>query len=232
MTTPRELRPEDFAGKTISRFKSGNQMEPWQFWFSDGSVLALLWTFGGFYVQDIPCEPDKPQTTINDTFGLSDLTTELTLDEGRRALPYPDTKGNISIGIGRNLAGRGISEPEIDVLFANDLAECCATMDQNIPWWRTLPPAKQRVMINLCFMGWGSFSQFHLLFAAMQRQDWPEAARQIENSQWYGQVRDRGPRVVGRLLGQETAASNPKVPEPAKMFPHSYTTLPTTVTEP
>jgi lysozyme len=146
---------------------------------------------------------------IDDTFSLPALTSELTQDEGRKTFPYTDTKGYLSIGIGRNLTGRGLTSDEVDYLFGNDVADCCATMDQHIPWWRTLPPTKQRVMINLCFMGWASLSQFQRFLAAMQGQDWQDAAHEIEDSLWFQQVRDRGPRVVARLLGQEPIAATP-----------------------
>ena len=143
--------------------------------------------------------------TLKDTFDLPTLTAELTLDEGRRALPYTDTKGYLTIGVGRNLTGRGLAPDEIDYLFQADVADCCRIMDIKIPWWRTLPPAKQRVMINLCFMGWGSLSKFKRFLAAMQKQDWPAAAAELENSVWYHQVALRGPRVVGRLLEPDAA---------------------------
>lgn len=143
--------------------------------------------------------------TIKDTFDLAALTAELTTDEGRRQFPYTDTKGYLSVGIGRNLTGRGLSPDEIDYLFANDVADCCATMDLKIAWWRTLPAAKQRVMIDLCFMGWGSLSQFRKFLTAMQAHDWQEAAEELKDSLWYRQVADRGPRVIGRLLATDGA---------------------------
>jgi lysozyme len=137
---------------------------------------------------------------INDTFGLARLTAELTQDEGRKRFPYTDTRGYLSVGVGRNLTGRGLSDDEIDLLFHNDVADCCAQMDTHIPWWRTLPPSKQRVMVNLCFAGWGTMSKFVHFLAAMRAHDWLEAAAELRDSDWYVQVRDRGPRVVDRLL--------------------------------
>lgn len=146
----------------------------------------------------------------DDTYGLDTLRRELTLDEGRERFPYTDTRGYLSIATGRNLTGRGVSDDEIDLMLANDIAGCAAVMDHNIPWWRSLPSAKQRVMINLCFMGWGSFSGFTHFFAAMQAGDWHTAAAEVRNSRWYSQVADRGPRVLARLLasdeGEETNA--------------------------
>lgn len=143
---------------------------------------------------------------ILDTFGLPVLTAEMTTDEGREAFPYTDSKGYLSIAIGRNLTGRGLQPDEIDYLFANDVAQCCFIMDKQIPWWRTLPQAKQRVLINLCFMGWGSLSQFHHFLAAMQALNWKDAGDELVDSLWYSQVGARGPRVVGRLLATAPVA--------------------------
>jgi lysozyme len=140
-----------------------------------------------------------------DTFDRAALTAELAQDEGRRQFAYSDSLGYLSIGIGRNISGKGLSPAEIDLLFNNDVDECCTTMDVHIPWWRKLSPARQRCMIDLCFMGWSSFSQFVKFFAAMQAEHWSLAAAEIENSKWYGQVKDRGPRVVARLLAPDGA---------------------------
>jgi lysozyme len=141
-----------------------------------------------------------------DTFNRAALTAEMDTDEGHENFPYTDTKGYLSIARGRNLTGKGVSDAEIEFMFSNDVVDCCSIMDAHIPWWRTLPPSKQRVMINLCFMGWESFSQFYHFLAAMQAENWTTAAAEIENSKWYGQVRDRGPRVVARLLATEVVS--------------------------
>jgi lysozyme len=146
--------------------------------------------------------------TIRDTFGLPALTGELTTDEGRSTFAYLDTKGLITAGIGRNLSTRGLTKAEIDYLFANDVENCCMVMDQQIPWWRDLPPAKQRVMVNLVFnMGWYAFSKFRVFLVAMKDHDYPGAAHQLENSDWYKQVKERGPRVVERLLAEPGAVA-------------------------
>lgn len=53
MTGSREVKNGDFEGKTISKFKSGDSGEPWRFWFTDGSSIAILWTFEGLLVEDV-----------------------------------------------------------------------------------------------------------------------------------------------------------------------------------
>ncbi len=51
-----------------------------------------------------------------------DLVRLLTRHEGRRAFPYTDTAGRLTIGVGRNLTDRGLADDEIDLLLANDIA--------------------------------------------------------------------------------------------------------------
>src|SRR5580765_5574989 len=125
---------------------------------------------------------------LDDTFGFDALQDELVTDEGRRNQAYIDTMGLTTIGIGRELSRKGLSDNEVNLLFRNDVIACCEIMDRNISWWRTLPPAKQRVMLNLCFMGWGSFSQFHKFLAAMEAHDWATAAAELQDSKWWTQV--------------------------------------------
>lgn len=155
-----------------------------------------------------------------DTFDVAELTAELIVDEGERLTAYTDTVGLVTIGIGRELSRKGISKEECMYLFRNDVQACAETMDRDIPWWRHLAPNEQRVMINLCFMGWGSFSQFHRFQAAMEAVAnvrsgkaagdvsalLNTAVTELQNSRWWQQVKSRGPRVVSRLLG--TAATS------------------------
>jgi len=143
---------------------------------------------------------------LDDTFGFDALQDELVTDEGRRNQAYIDTMGLTTIGIGRELSRKGLSDNEVNLLFRNDVIACCEIMDRNISWWRTLPPAKQRVMLNLCFMGWGSFSQFHKFLAAMEAHDWATAAAELQDSKWWTQVASRGPRVKARLLAPSPIA--------------------------
>jgi lysozyme len=145
--------------------------------------------------------------TIRDTFGLPALTGELTTDEGKCWAPYLDTKGILTVGIGRNL-GKGLSDDEIDLMFANDVTECCRDLDAHAVWWRNLSPSKQRVMINLTFnMGWPVLSQFERFLTAMHLGNWPEAATQLRSSKWYSEVGTRGTRVVERLLAEPGAVA-------------------------
>jgi lysozyme len=137
------------------------------------------------------------------------LRQDLRHDEGERARPYRDTVGKITIGVGRNLTDVGLSPDEIDLLLDNDIARAFA-LASSFPWFTGLDEVRQRVVINLCFNLGGRFRGFHHTTAALARRDYDAAATQLQNSKWYRQVGQRGPRLVAMLRNgtdsKETAA--------------------------
>lgn len=73
------------------------------------------------------------------------------LQEGLRLKIYQDTEGNLTIGWGRNLSAKGICADEANLMFANDIAEAENELRLNVPWYTTLSPARQAVIINMAF---------------------------------------------------------------------------------
>lgn len=130
---------------------------------------------------------------------------EIEQDEGRRLRMYVDSLGNATIGVGHNLRAKPISDRACDVILDDDTQDAAAALDANAPWWRGLPPAQARVMLNLCFnMGWGDgahgLSSFHHFLAAMEVHDWRTAVGELKTSTWWTQVGTRGPAMLERLL--------------------------------
>jgi lysozyme len=133
--------------------------------------------------------------------------------EGVRKTPYADTKGFTSIGIGRNLTGKGLDLGEVQYLYRNDVQDCSDTMDRAIPWWRRLNDDGQRAMVSLCFMGWGTFQMFHEFLLAMEHlsappptpdaaytQLWIDRAHaELKASLWWSQVGERGPKTLALI---------------------------------
>ena len=125
------------------------------------------------------------------------LIEDLIRDEGSRNFPYLDSEGITTIGVGRNLEDRGLSDGEIAVLLGNDLVWVSADLDRNIPWWRELSSDRQRALANMCFnLGWPRLSQFALMLAALEAGDWDEAANQALDSRWAIQVGARAERIA------------------------------------
>jgi lysozyme len=78
------------------------------------------------------------------------------------------------------------------------------TLSDNAAWSLDLDDVRTRVMIDLCFnMGWHTLSQFHTFLGLMQSQKFYAAGNDIKTTAWYGEVGNRGPRLVGMVLTGE-----------------------------
>lgn len=136
-----------------------------------------------------------------DSYDAAQLLSDLTLDEGREAFPYKDTRGLITIGIGRNLSSNGLSAAEIDLLYKNDVTAVVIGLDSRLPWWRTLPPGEQGIIINLGFnLGITKLLTFGTFLGLMRAGRFVAAAADLATTAWYKQVGLRGPRIQKRII--------------------------------
>lgn len=125
------------------------------------------------------------------------LLEDLKRDEGNKLKPYTDTVGKLTIGIGRNLTDRGISQATADQMANEDIAIVAGDLDKNIPWWRNLTANRQRALANMMFnLGWPRLSAFALMLSALELGDYTEAAHQALNSTWARQVGNRANRIA------------------------------------
>ncbi len=142
------------------------------------------------------------------------LRQELHGDEGIKLKVYDDAtgkpigpgtvvRGNPSIGVGRNLSGRGITGAESEQLLTNDLVQCEADLAPGLPWITTLTPGRQTVIYSLYFnTGLGNPARFVAkwpnFLAQMKAGQFDQAADNLESTQpWASEV---GPRA--RRLGE------------------------------
>ena len=122
---------------------------------------------------------------------------------GRPIGPGTTVKGNPTIGVGRNLAGRGLTPAESAFLLSNDLSACETELTGPLPWVTTLSPGRQTVIYSLYFnTALGDPARFKLkwpnFLAQMQAGEYAAAADNLESSQpWATEV---GPRA--RRLGE------------------------------
>ena len=125
------------------------------------------------------------------------LHKRLSLDEGVRAKPYRCTAGKLTIGIGRNLDDRGLSEQEIKYLFLNDVTLSVEECRRLLPTFNSLSDVRQEVLVNMMFnLGYSRLSQFKKFLAAIGREDWSDAAVQMLDSKWATQVGARATRLA------------------------------------
>ena len=118
-------------------------------------------------------------------------------DEGRHRHVYADTMGNPTIGVGRNLAGRGLSDSEIDYLLRNDVALAELDLSRSLPWWTNLNPVRQAVLLEMAFnMGIDGLLTFRSTLADVAAGHWQDAAQGMRNSLWHQQVGARAERLA------------------------------------
>ena len=134
--------------------------------------------------------------------GFTDnLVADLIRDEGQKNFPYKDSTGILTIGVGRNLEDRGLSDDEVSILLGNDLVWVADDLDREVPWWRDMPETKQRALANMCFnLGMPRLSKFKLMLTALEAGDWVEAANQALDSRWADQVGERANRIAELFL--------------------------------
>lgn len=130
---------------------------------------------------------------------MNDLRALLMQDEGLELKPYLDTKGIMSIGVGRNLEANGISSDEALYLLDNDIKKATAAA-ATFKWFDKIDPVRKDVIVSMVFnMGLDKFCGFKRMIAAMERGDFPQAATEMLASMWSAEVGKRAARLAGMM---------------------------------
>jgi len=133
-----------------------------------------------------------------------DIYEQLLRDEGIRLKPYQDTVGKWTIGVGRNLSDKGISEEEARVLLEDDVEEVSRGLLKALPWYTDLNEARQGVLENMAFnLGLAGLLAFHNTLTLMEKGDFDGAATAMLASRWATQVKDRAERLADQLRSGE-----------------------------
>lgn len=133
---------------------------------------------------------------------LDILRVQLRTDEGTRVKPYRDTVGKLTIGIGRNLDDIGLHPDEISLLLENDIRGAEWTAKTVFNGFDALSDNRKAALVNMAFnLGETRLSGFHHLIAAINCENFPEAARQMLQSLWAQQVGARAKRLAVMIEG-------------------------------
>jgi lysozyme len=126
------------------------------------------------------------------------LLLQLRRDEGWRLVPYEDNLGGWTIGCGHNL-DRPISNAAVMQILHDDIDAVRDALG-HFPWFSNLDPVRQGVLINMGFnLGINGLLGFRQMIAALVREDWEEAALQMLDSLWAGQVGQRAVRLASQM---------------------------------
>lgn len=127
------------------------------------------------------------------------LEDELIHDEGIRYKPYRDSVGILTIGVGRNLEDVGLRSSEIMQMLTNDIHQAEADLIRLFPWFIYLNDVRQRVLVNMAFMGVGRLIGFRKMLAAIANEQWTVAAAEMLDSKWARQVGNRAIRLAKKM---------------------------------
>ena len=153
-------------------------------------------------------------------YNMTELLDQLVLHEGLELLPYKDSLGIDTIGIGRNLEHRGLSEAEL-AHIGKDISDICewgitkeqayylAENDIKIveeevckahPCVVELDEIRQRVIIDMAFnMGVPRLNKFKKMWKAIEEENYEESKIQMLDSRWANQVGNRAVRLSNAM---------------------------------
>ena len=112
--------------------------------------------------------------------------------EGTMCTLYQCTEDKWTIGVGRNLTDRGITEEEAMYLLDNDIKRVMNQLDEYWTVWRSFEKRGQMVCLDMCFqMGIQGFMGFRRTRALMEMGMWLEASEELLDSKYAIQLPSR-----------------------------------------
>ncbi len=125
--------------------------------------------------------------------------------EGNKPTIYIDSVGVETVGIGHNLH-KPLTREAILHILRDDIADATNDCLHAFPWFPELSQPRQWAMIDLCFnLGLKRLLGFPKFLNAMSLGDYERAARELQDSLWFKQVKSRGPEIVGMIRGSSEA---------------------------
>jgi len=158
-------------------------------------------------------------------YDRQDLIKKLIAAEGLRLQVYKDTLGIDTIGIGRNLEDRGITKeeladldiPTIEHVYEYGITEADAVylaendvqiVEEELvrahPCVDRLDAVRQLICIDMAFnMGVPRLCKFKKMWAAIEAEDYPTAAKEMLDSRWAKQVKGRATKLANAMHNGE-----------------------------
>lgn len=161
---------------------------------------------------------------------MKKIRDQLTLHEGLKSFPYFDTRGFVTIGIGRNLDSNPFSHDEKKYLFndpyityekyieilrlsglsllqahyllENDIQVALKFIKRLSPNFEAISEPRQFVLIDMMFnLGYGTMRKsYQLIINLIEDGEFSHAVEQIQNTKYSRQVGHRDNRLCVMLL--------------------------------
>jgi len=168
-----------------------------------------------FFQSGVPEEQRMPEPESTQDFDTT-IMSFVEQNEGRKNVPYQDTKGLWTVGVGHLLGKtlppayknpdgtpRTLTDQEVQGLFETDYAKHKAEAAQ-LPMFSELDNLGQQALIDLTFnMGPTKFNEkkWPKFFTALKNKDLDTAAKELKNSKWFNEVASRAPKVINLIEG-------------------------------
>jgi lysozyme len=121
--------------------------------------------------------------------------------EGLRLKPYKCTAGKLTIGYGRNLEDRGITEPEAFFLLTSDIHDISRELEIRIPFFNNLNDTRKAVLVDMAYnLGINGLLQFKNMLIAISHNDYVTASVAMLQSKWADQVGKRSVELSKLLV--------------------------------
>jgi lysozyme len=144
---------------------------------------------------------------------IDKLREQLKIDEGVKYEIYEDHLGYATFGIGHLITdkdpeygwpvGTKISEDRVNEVFNSDVEKFINEAKKIFPDLDNKPESIQLVLVNMCFnLGAPRLSKFKKFIAAINNEEWIEAAVEMMDSRWAQQVGPRAMRLKQIVIDQ------------------------------
>ena len=128
------------------------------------------------------------------------MREQLILHEGLKLTPYRCTSDKLTIGVGRNLDDRGISEETAMQMLDEDINIVYGELLKAIPDFDNLDETIQESLVDLAFnMGTPTMLTFKDTLAALKGQQMCIASRELLNSRYARQVGKRAETIADNI---------------------------------
>lgn len=128
------------------------------------------------------------------------LRDRIARHEGIRLKPYKDTLGYMTIGVGRCLDTKGISQDEAFYLLDDDIGDATDRVIAALPWVEQMDEVRRGVLIEMAFqLGLEGLMAFKHMLAAAQQGIWDRASDEMLSSDWAQQTPARAQELAGLM---------------------------------
>ena len=133
------------------------------------------------------------------------LAGQLLRHEGLELKLYKCPAGKWTIGAGRNLEDRGITEEEALYLLRNDIEISIDELINTFPWFSGLDGVRQMALVDLHFnLGLGTLKTFRKTLSLIEQAiegkvPWSEVSSELLNSRWADQVGHRSQTIANMI---------------------------------